>query len=173
MFNFLRNCQIIFQSSCSILHPHQQCLRASVPPWSWQYLVWLVFLILAILRGIWYSNRFCSYLLNDNEGFLGDSVCKESAYKARNAGDTGSIPGLGRSPGRGHGNLLRYSFLENPMDRGDWRAIQSMGLQKSWTQLKRWSTSTMTMMLSIFVICSFAIHVSSLVKCKFKSFIHF
>jgi len=34
-----------------------------------------------------------------------------------NAGDTGSIPGLGRSPGRGHGNPLQYSCLENSMDR--------------------------------------------------------
>ena len=42
-----------------------------------------------------------------------------------NAGDirdTGSIPELGRSPGRGHGNPLQYSFLENPMDRGARRA---------------------------------------------------
>ena len=38
------------------------------------------------------------------------------------AGDTGSIPGLGRSPGKGNGNLLQYSCLENPMDRGAWRA---------------------------------------------------
>ena len=40
---------------------------------------------------------------------------KESA---RNAGDPGSIPGLGRSPGEGNGYLLQYSCLENPMDRG-------------------------------------------------------
>ena len=39
-----------------------------------------------------------------------------------NAGDTGSIPGLGRSPGGGHGHPLQYSCLENPMDRGAWRA---------------------------------------------------
>ena len=39
-----------------------------------------------------------------------------------NAGDTGSIPGSGRSPGGGHGNLLQYSCLENPMDRGAWQA---------------------------------------------------
>ena len=44
---------------------------------------------------------------------------KESAF---NAGDTGSIPGLGRSPGEGNGNPLQYSCLENPMDRGAWRA---------------------------------------------------
>ena len=42
-----------------------------------------------------------------------------------NAGDIrdpGSIPGLGRSPGGGHGNPLQYSCLENPMDRGAWQA---------------------------------------------------
>ena len=38
-----------------------------------------------------------------------------------NAGDTGSIPGLGRSPGEGNGNPLHYSCLENPMDRGAWQ----------------------------------------------------
>ena len=37
-----------------------------------------------------------------------------------NAGDLGSIPGLGRSPGEGHGNPLQYSCLENPTDRGAW-----------------------------------------------------
>ena len=39
-----------------------------------------------------------------------------------NAGDVGSIPGLGRSPGEGNGNLLQYSCLGNPMDRGTWCA---------------------------------------------------
>ena len=38
------------------------------------------------------------------------------------AGDVGSIPGPGRSPGGGHGNPLQYSCLENPMDRGAWQA---------------------------------------------------
>ena len=45
----------------------------------------------------------------------GDSDGKEFAC---NAGSQGSIPGLGRSPGGGHGNPLQYSCLENPMDRG-------------------------------------------------------
>ena len=40
-----------------------------------------------------------------------------------NAGDMGSIPGSGRSPGEGNGNPLQYSCLENPMDRGAWQAI--------------------------------------------------
>ena len=47
----------------------------------------------------------------------GGSDSKESAC---NAGDLGSIPELGRSPGGGHGNPLQYSCLENHMDRGTW-----------------------------------------------------
>ena len=47
-----------------------------------------------------------------------------------NAGDTSSIPGLGRSPGEGNGNSLQYSCLENPMDRGDWWATVQ-GITKS------------------------------------------
>ena len=43
-----------------------------------------------------------------------------------NAGDTGSIPGLEKSPGGGHGNPLQYSCLENPVDRGAWRATVHM-----------------------------------------------
>ena len=56
-------------------------------------------------------------------GFSGGSDSKESAC---NVGDLGSIPGLGRSLGGGHGNPLQYSCLENPMDRGAWRATQSI-----------------------------------------------
>ena len=56
---------------------------------------------------------------------------KESAC---NAGDLGLIPGWGRSPGEGNGNLLQYSCLENPMDRGAWRATV-YGVAKSWTRL--------------------------------------
>ena len=52
-------------------------------------------------------------------GFLGDSVGKESTCRE---GDARLIPGLGRSPVRGHGNTLQYSCLENPMDRGAWWA---------------------------------------------------
>ena len=40
-----------------------------------------------------------------------------------NAGDSGLIPGLGRSPGEGNGKQLQYSYLENPLDRGAWQAI--------------------------------------------------
>ena len=54
-----------------------------------------------------------------NRGIPGASDSKESAC---NAGDLGWVPGLGRSPGGGHDNSLRYSCLENPMDRGAWQA---------------------------------------------------
>ena len=49
-----------------------------------------------------------------------------------NAGDAGSIPGSGRSPGGGNGNPLQYSCLENPTDREAWRAIVHE-VAKSWT----------------------------------------
>ena len=45
---------------------------------------------------------------------------KESACNAGDTGDVGSVPGLGRVPAGGHGNLLQYSCLENPVDRGAW-----------------------------------------------------
>ena len=51
-----------------------------------------------------------------------------------NAGDTGLIPGSGRSPGEGNVNSLQYSCLENLMDRGAWRST-IYGVKKSWTRL--------------------------------------
>jgi len=64
-------------------------------------------------------------------GFPHSSLGKESAC---NAGDLGLIPGSGRSPGEGNGNLLQYSCLENPMDRGAWQATVH-GVAKSQTRL--------------------------------------
>ena len=57
------------------------------------------------------------YFLLASKGFSGGLDGKESAC---NAGDLGSIPGLGRSPGEGNGNPLQYFCLENPMDREAW-----------------------------------------------------
>ena len=63
-------------------------------------------------------------------GFPHRSVSKESAC---NAGDAGSIPGLGRSPGEGNGNPLQYSCLENPIDRGAWRAtVHGVAKSRTW-----------------------------------------
>ena len=65
-----------------------------------------------------YDLYFCTYLpLGDLMNFSGGSDGKESVS---NAGDLGSITGLGRSPGEGNGNLLQYGCLENSMDRGAW-----------------------------------------------------
>jgi len=55
-------------------------------------------------------------------GFSGSSVGKESACSA---GDMSLIPGSGRSFGEGNDNPLRYSCLENPMDRGAWQGCKS------------------------------------------------
>ena len=62
-------------------------------------------------------------------GFPGVSDSKESAC---NAGDLGSIPGSRRSLGEGRGYLLQYSWLENSMVRGTWRATVH-GVANSWT----------------------------------------
>ena len=69
-------------------------------------LVPLLFFLLYLRRGF-VSTR----------DFPGGSEGKASAY---NAGDLGSIPGLGRSPGEGNGNPLQYSCLKNPMDGEAW-----------------------------------------------------
>ena len=59
------------------------------------------------------------YISLNISGFPGGSVGKASACSA---GDTGSIPGSGKSPGEGHGNPLKNTCLENPMDLEDWQA---------------------------------------------------
>ena len=59
---------------------------------------------------------------------------KHSKESACSAGDPVSIPGLGRSPGEGNGNPLKYSCLENSMDRGDWEAT-AQAVAKSQTGL--------------------------------------
>ena len=64
-------------------------------------------------------------------GFPSDSVVKSLSA---NAGDMGSIPGLGRSPGGRNGTPLQYSCLENFKDRGAWR-VTDHGVTKSWTKL--------------------------------------
>ena len=78
-------------------------------------------------------------LSTKKQKFPGDfPVGSEDKASACNAGDPGLIPGLGRSPGEGNGNPLQYSCLENPMDRGAWRATVH-GVTKSWTQLSNFT----------------------------------
>ena len=62
-------------------------------------------------------------------------VVKNPPASAGDTGDMGLIPGSERSFGEGKGNLLQYSCLENPMDRGAWRATVH-GVAKSQTCLK-------------------------------------
>ena len=72
--------------------------------------------------------KLLSYIILDFPGGLDG---KASAY---NAGDPGSIPGSGRSPGEGNGIPFQYSCLENPMDRAAWQATVP-GVAKSRTRL--------------------------------------
>ena len=61
-------------------------------------------------------------------------MVKKLPAKAGDARDMDSMPGLGKSPGEGHGNPLQYSGLENPMDRGAWEATIHE-VKKSQTRL--------------------------------------
>ena len=65
-------------------------------------------------------------------------MVKNQPANAGDIRDLGSVPGSGRSPGGEYGNPFQYSHLENPMDRGAWRATVHR-ITKSWTQLKQLS----------------------------------
>ena len=58
----------------------------------------------------------------ESRGSPGHSVVKSRPVNAGDAGDSGLISGSGRSPREGNGNLIQYSYLGNPMDRGAWQA---------------------------------------------------
>ena len=75
-------------------------------------------------------------MFNIKIDFPGGSNGKASVY---NAGDLGSIPGLGKSPGEGNGNPLQDYCLENPMDRGAWWAT-AHGVAKSRTRLNNFTS---------------------------------
>ena len=70
-------------------------------------------------------------------------VVKNLPANGEDVRDTGSTPGLGRSPGGGHGNPLQYSCLENLVDRGAWQAMVNR-VAKSQTQLKWFSMHSCT-----------------------------
>ena len=70
-------------------------------------------------------------------------MVKNPPANAGTAGDKGSTPGSGRTPGGGNGYPLQYSCLENPMDRGAWQATVHR-VTKSQTQLKQISTAHQT-----------------------------
>ena len=91
-------------SLCKLLLPTTKDLKAR----------YLLFLKLSD-----YCAYVCTETLKTSGGFPSGSVVKNPPA---NAGDTSLIPGLERSPGVGNGNPLQYSCLENPIDRGTWRA---------------------------------------------------
>ena len=61
-----------------------------------------------------------TFFVSCRQGFPTGAVIKNLQASAGDARDGGSIPGLGRPPGEGNGNLLQYSCLGNPTDRGVW-----------------------------------------------------
>ena len=79
-------------------------------------------------------------------GFPGGSGVKASACSA---GDPGSIPESGISPGEGNGNPLQYSCLENPMEWGPWWATVH-GVAKSQTQLRDFSFTSLSPQIGIY-----------------------
>ena len=68
--------------------------------------------------------------------FPGGSTVKNLPANEGDVGDLGPVPGLGRSPGGGHGHPLQFSCLENPKDRGAWWAM-AHGVAKSRTRLRK------------------------------------
>ena len=80
------------------------------------------------------------FYLTKQMSFPGSSEGKVSDC---NAGDRGSIPGAGISPGGRNGNPLQYSCLENSMDRGAWWATVH-GVAKSWTRLSNFTSFHLT-----------------------------
>ena len=76
------------------------------------------------------------YLLMHHGASQVGLVIKNPPSDAGDVRGMGLIPGSGRSPGGGHGNPPQYAHMENPMDRGGWRATVHL-VAKSWIRLKR------------------------------------
>ena len=87
----------------------------------------------------WHCGKINLGLISMRTGFPGGVSGKVPTWQCRRCKAEGSIPGSGRSPG----NPLPYSCLENPMDRGAWRATVH-GVAKSWTRLKQLSIARTT-----------------------------
>ena len=92
---FLRNLHTIFHTFWTNLQPHQQCMRVTISSHPPQHLLFVVFLVAAILTG----------------GFLGGTSGTESSCQGRRLRDMSLIPGSGRSPGRGIAMATHSSIL--------------------------------------------------------------
>ena len=80
------------------------------------------------------KERQCHSYLGGKRDFQDGTMIKNPPDNAGDAGDKGSIPGLGRSPGGGNENPLQYFYLENSLDTRAWKTTVH-GITKSWTQL--------------------------------------
>ena len=128
---FLR--EFTFASSNAWLQPWTHLSSHLKSPAGGLFCVCVCVCIFCLLEGYFcffkqYLKKVFIYLYT---GFPGGSDDKESAC---NVGNPGSIPGSGRSPGEGDGNLLQYSGLETSMDTGAWQT-RAHGVRKSQTQL--------------------------------------
>ena len=131
----------------SLLAPHfqQHLLTSHLCVTFWYFLQsFKLFQHYYICYGAVISDHWCCYFNCLRKQFTTNQVAVMVMYPPANAGDArdmGSVFGLGRTPGVGNCNLLQYSCLENPSDRGDWWATVH-GVTKSWTWLKWLSTHT-------------------------------
>ena len=78
------------------------------------------------------GNMEIQWVVLRSRDFPSGAVVRNSPANAGDTRDTGLIPGSGISPGLGNCNPFQYSFLENSMDRGAWRAIVN-GIAQNWT----------------------------------------
>ena len=111
--NHLTPCQVLFAPS----KYHSLFQKLGMEWWTGQVKVLLSY----TFCGRWERHKI-SELVGHSLAFSGGSVVKKKKKYACKAGNSGSTPGSGRSPGEGNGNLLQYFCLGNSMDRGAWRA---------------------------------------------------
>ena len=130
---------------------------ALLPTWHIALVLFLVCALVSLILTGRYHFRFplftrsiyCTLFLLDCFDFVYRCICVcVWAPSAHNAGDLGSVPGSGRSPGGGNGNPTQYSCLENPMDGGAWWATVH-GVANTRRRLSNF-TSSSSMCMCIF-----------------------